>query len=102
MRRYFYTVMEYEFDEAKSAANKAKHGLDFSEAQKLWQDADAVEIPAKSDVEQRKMLIARIEEKIWSAIFTEREKKIRIISVRRARTNEEAMYEQTEDQQQEP
>ena len=93
--------MEYEFDEAKSAANKAKHGLDFSEAQKMWQDADAVEIPAKSNVEQRKMLIARIEEKIWSAIFTEREIKIRIISVRRARTNEEAMYEQTEDQQQE-
>jgi uncharacterized DUF497 family protein len=93
--------MEYEFDEAKSAANKAKHGLDFSEAQKLWQDADAVEIPAKSDVEQRKMLIARIAGKIWSAIFTERENKIRIISVRRARTNEEAMYEQTEDQQQE-
>jgi uncharacterized DUF497 family protein len=93
--------MEYEFDDAKSAANKAKHGLDFSEAQKLWQDADAVEIPAKSDVEQRKMLIARIEEKIWSAIFTERENKIRIISVRRARTNEEAMYEKTEDQQQE-
>jgi uncharacterized DUF497 family protein len=93
--------MEYEFDEAKSAANKAKHGLDFSEAQNLWQDADAVEIPAKSDVEQRKMLIARIGGKIWSAIFTERENKIRIISVRRARTNEEAMYEQTEDQQQE-
>ena len=93
--------MEYEFDEAKSAANKAKHGLDFSEAQKMWQDADAVEIPAKSDMEQRKMLIARIEGKIWSAVFTERENKIRIISVRRARTNEEAIYEQTEDQQQE-
>ena len=93
--------MEYEFDDAKSAANKAKHGLDFSEAQKLWQDVDAVEIPAKSDVGQRKMLIARIDGKIWSAIFTERENKIRIISVRRARTNEEAIYEQTEDQRQE-
>jgi uncharacterized DUF497 family protein len=93
--------MEYEFDEIKSAANKAKHGLDFSEAQKLWQDVDAVEIPAKSDVEQRKMLIARIGGKIWSAIFTERDNKIQIISVRRTRTNEEAMYEQTEDQQQE-
>ena len=101
MRRYFYTVMEYEFDEAKSAANKAKHGLDFSEAQNLWRDADAVEIPARSDAEPRKMLIARIEGKIWSAIFTERENKIRIINVRRARTNEEAIYEQTEDQQQE-
>ena len=93
--------MEYEFDEAKSVANKAKHGFDFSEAQSLWQDVDAVEIPAKSDVEQRKMLIARIEKKIWSAIFTEREHKIRIISVRRARSSEEAIYEQTEDQQQE-
>ena len=93
--------MEYEFDEAKSAANKAKHGLDFSEAQRLWQDVDAVEIPAKSAVEQRKMLLARIKGKIWSAIFTERENKVRIISVRRARTNEEAIYEQTEDQQQE-
>ena len=93
--------MEYEFDEIKSAANKAKHGLDFSEAQKLRQDVDAVEIPAKSDVEQRKMLIARIGGKIWSAIFTERDNKIQIISVRRTRTNEEAMYEQTEDQQQE-
>ena len=93
--------MEYEFDEAKSAANQAKHGLDFSEAQKLWQDVDAVEIPAKSNVEPRKMLLARIEGKIWSAIFTERENKIRIISGRRARTSEEAIYEQTEDPPQE-
>jgi uncharacterized DUF497 family protein len=90
--------MIYEFDEAKSAANKAKHGLDFSEAQKLWQDADAVELPARSDAEERKILIAKAGEKIWSAIFTERDDRIRIISVRRARSNEEALYEQTEDQ----
>jgi uncharacterized DUF497 family protein len=90
--------MIYEFDEAKSVANLAKHGLDFSEAQKLWQDADAVELPARSDGEERKMLIAKSAGKIWSAIFTERENRIRIISVRRARTNEEALYEQTEDQ----
>jgi uncharacterized protein len=90
--------MEYEFDAAKSAANRAKHGLDFSEAQKLWQDTDAVEIPARSAVEPRKMLVARVRGKIWSAIFTERENKIRIISVRRARTSEEAIYEQTQDE----
>ena len=90
--------MVYQFDAAKSAANRVKHGLDFSEAQKLWQDADAVELPARSDREERKMLIAKSGGKIWSAIFTERENKIRIISVRRARTNAEALYEQTEDQ----
>ena len=91
--------MIYEFDEAKSAANRAKHGLDFSEAQKLWQDVDAVELPAHSEAEPRKMLVARLKGKVWSAIFTEREDRIRIISVRRARTSEEAIYEQTEDQQ---
>jgi uncharacterized DUF497 family protein len=91
--------MIYEFDEAKSAANRAKHGLDFSEAQKLWQDVDAVELPARSEAEPRKMLVARLKGKVWSAIFTEREDRIRIISVRRARTSEEAIYEQTEDQQ---
>jgi uncharacterized DUF497 family protein len=91
--------MGYEFDEAKSAPNKVKHGLDFSEAQKLWRDEDAVELPARSDKEERKMLIAKSKGKIWSAIFTERVDRIRIISVRRAHTNEEALYEQTEDQQ---
>ena len=75
-----------------------KHGLDFSEAQKLWQDVDAVELPARSEAEHRKMLIARVKGKVWSAIFTGREDRIRIISVRRARTSEEAIYEQTEDQ----
>jgi uncharacterized DUF497 family protein len=45
------------------------------------------------------MLVARLKGKVWSAIFTEREDRIRIISVRRARTSEEAIYEQTEDQQ---
>ena len=91
--------MAFEFDDAKSHANQAKHGLDFSEAQKLWSDVDAVELPARSASEPRKMLIAKANGKIWSAIFTERGDCIRIISVRRARTNEEAIYEQTEDQQ---
>jgi len=44
------------------------------------------------------MLIAKSAGKIWPAIFMERENRIRIISVQRARTNEEALYEQTEDQ----
>ena len=89
--------MIFEFDEAKSVANKAKHGLDFSEAQKLWLDADALQLPARSESENRRLLIAQAMGKIWSAIFTERSGRIRIISVRRARSNEEALYEQTED-----
>jgi len=95
-RGYFYTEMIFECDEAKSADNKAKHGLDFTEAQKLWQDVDALEVPARSHQERRKLWIARHGQKLWSAIFTEREGRIRIISVRRARAKEEALYEQAE------
>lgn len=90
--------MVFEFDEAKSEANQAKHGIDFYEAQKLWQDIDALELPARTESgESRKRLLARLDDKIWSAIFTERGGGVRIISVRRARTNEAALYEHTDE-----
>jgi hypothetical protein len=86
--------MEFEFDDAKSGANQKKHGIDFIEAQKLWQDPDALELPARSQKEVRALLISKHDGKIWAAIFTERDDKIRLISVRRARINEEKIYEQ--------
>lgn len=89
--------MVFEFDDAKSRSNQAKHGLDFHEAQKLWQDVDAVVVPAWAANEPRRLLIARQATKLWTAVFTEREGRIRIISVRRARTNEASIYEQTQD-----
>jgi uncharacterized DUF497 family protein len=82
----------FEFDREKSAANKEKHGIDFVEAQQIWTDADRLEIPARSLDEPRDQVIGRIGEKTWSAFITYRNEKIRIISVRRARTDEEARY----------
>ena len=84
--------MPFEFDSEKSAANKAKHGIDFIEAQEIWTDSDRLEIPARSVDEPRHQVIGRIGEKTWSAFITYRNDKIRIISVRRARTDEEARY----------
>lgn len=75
----------FEFDAAKSAANKAKHGIDFVEAQEIWADVDRLQIPARSLDEPRHQVIGRIGEKTWSAFITYRNEKIRIISVRRAR-----------------
>ena len=83
----------FEFDETKSAANKAKHGLDFIEAQALWDDPDLLEIPARTDDEPRYLLIGRIGQRHWSAVVTYRGDGIRIISVRRARQNEIELYE---------
>ena len=80
------------FDPAKSAANKAKHGIDFVDAQRIWADVDRLEIPARSAGEPRYQVIGQIGDKTWSAFITYRHEKIRIISVRRARADEEARY----------
>ncbi|MBZ5537291.1 MAG: BrnT family toxin [Acidobacteriia bacterium] len=85
--------MEFEFDPQKSRANQAKHGIDFVEAQKLWEDSAVLEIPARTDDEPRFVVIGKIQDACWSAIITYRGERIRIISVRRSRKEEEDLYE---------
>lgn len=84
--------MEFEFDPAKSAANQAKHGIDCVEAQELWNDPERIEIPARSADESRLQVVGQIGDTVWSAFVTTRDTRIRIISVRRARDEEEAAY----------
>ncbi len=83
----------FEFDEAKSASNREKHGIDFVEAQGLWNDPMLLEIPAKTSDEPRYLIIGFLSGKHWSAVITYRNTNIRIISVRRSRTEEVALYE---------
>jgi len=86
--------VKFEYDEQKSQINKEKHGIDFLEAQKLWQDENALVIPANIvDYEIRYALISKILTKCFVVIFTIREDTNRIISVRRCRKNEEKNYE---------
>ncbi len=85
--------MEFEWDPAKSAANKAKHGIDFEEAQALWKDEMGLEAPARTDDEPRFLVIGRIGGKHWSAVCVPRDGKVRIISARRARQQEIEHYE---------
>jgi hypothetical protein len=89
---YFLYHMDFEFDPAKSVANREKHGIDFVAAQALWSDPDRLEIPARSLDEPRTQVIGRIGELVWSAFITHRGEWIRIISVRRARDEERAAY----------
>ena len=85
--------MEFEFDSEKSSANKKKHGVDFFEAQALWNDPDLIEIPVKTIDEPRFLVIGRISGKHWSGVVTYRGEKMRIISVRRSRREEIETYE---------
>jgi uncharacterized protein len=85
--------MEFEFDPQKSSSNKSKHGIDFYEAQDLWDDSDLLEIPLRTNDEPRFLVIGKILEKYWSGIITYRSSKRRIISVRCSRKEEVAIYE---------
>jgi uncharacterized DUF497 family protein len=88
--------MGFEYDSDKSAENKRKHGIDFEEALALWSDDALVEIPAKVVDEPRWLVIGRIRDKHWSAIIARRGASIRLISVRRSRDEEVAIYESEE------
>lgn len=87
----------FEFDPAKSAANKAKHGIDFVEAQSLWRDENRIGQSARSIVEQRHLMVARLGDILWCVVYTMRDETIRIISVRRARKEEVQAYERNQD-----
>ena len=85
--------MIFDFDSDKSITNLDKHGIDFVQAQAIWEDPDYIEIPLKTADEARFMVIGAIEKKVWSGIITYRGGCIRIISVRRSRKEEIAIYE---------
>ncbi len=86
-------MITFEFDESKSQANLLKHGINFIDAQALWDDPSLLEIPAKTEDEPRYLIIGLIQGKHWSAIITYRGLHVRLISVRRSRTEEVALYE---------
>ena len=85
--------MEFEFDVVKSRANKAKHGIDFIEVQALWLDEMLVEIPARPRDEPRFLVVGLIAGTFWSAVITHRDERVRLISARRSRPEEVAIYE---------
>ena len=84
--------MDFEFHPQKSQINKAKHGIDFVEAQALWK-SKLVLLGAKDAFEKRYMAIGTIGHEHWSAIITYRGGTIRIISVRKSTPSEIATYE---------
>jgi len=88
--------MKFEWDDTKSLANESKHGIDFDSAREMWNDDNRLEIQAPYPLEERNILIAKIADKLWTAIFTYRGDDIRIISVRRSRQKEKRLYEKKE------
>ena len=86
-------VMQFEWDNSKSRANKEKHGIDFEASKNLWRDENRIEVQASHPIEDRNIIIGKINDKLYTGIYTVRGNNIRIISVRRARKKEAFLYE---------
>ena len=85
--------MNFEYDENKSIKNKEKHKIDLEEAKSLWNNENALVVPANTiENETRYAIISKLNMKCYVAIFTIRNENYRIISVRRCRKNEEKDY----------
>ena len=85
--------MRFEWDAAKDNVNRVKHGIDFETAEGLWLGKNRIEIRAPHPVENRYIIIGKLQEKLWTAVYTIRGDAVRIISVRRSRKEEAKLYE---------
>ena len=90
--------LRFEWDEAKNAANKKKHGVSFEEARSVFYDERALltEDPDDSHGEDRFLLLglsATLRTLMGCHGYRKRDSVIRIISARRADKIERTAYE---------
>jgi uncharacterized DUF497 family protein len=89
-------MLTFEWDERKAASNLRKHGIPFEEAQSVFYDPRSLTIhhPDYSKTESRFIDIGTSNEnRVLVVVYTERENRIRIISVRKATNTERKEYE---------
>ena len=85
--------MRYTWDESKRQANLGKHGLDFADAHRVFAGPMVlIEDQRKNYGEQRMVGIGLLECAVVLIVHTESEDEIRIISMRRADSDETDLY----------
>ena len=86
--------MEYEWDEAKRAANLRKHGVDFeSVAEFDWSAALVLPDTRRDYGEPRWIALGPLGHRVFCLVFTKRGERIRVISLRKANRREVNRYE---------
>jgi len=88
--------MDFEWDERKRLTNLDKHGLDFVEAEEMFEGPMLVALDTRSDYgEDRWLGLGMPQGRILVLSFTERDdgQTIRIISLRKALKHEQKAYE---------
>lgn len=86
--------VEYEWDEAKRQDNLTKHrGVDFADMEGFeWETAVIDSSPRHGEV--RYVALGYIGDRLYYVVYTMREDKCRVISLRKANSREEKQYAQ--------
>lgn len=91
------SLLEFEWDAEKSAANLRKHGVSFEEAASVFNDlhATAYEDPDHSTGEKRCLTVgASAQGRLLIVAYADRGERIRIINARRVTRRERDLYEE--------
>ena len=83
--------MEFEWDEDKRLKVLEKHGIDFWRATELF-EIDHIILPARSEIELRWTAVGFLSGSWVAVIFTQRGDRVRLVTARRARLNEQRAY----------
>jgi len=85
--------MRFEWDEAKRRPNIAKHGIDFLDADRVFDARPHLDLDSPRRSEERFLRIAKLEGQLIAVAWTWRGKGVvRFISARRARDEEKRAY----------
>jgi uncharacterized DUF497 family protein len=90
--------MEFDWDPAKDAANRRKHGVSFEQATEVFEDHSKVGwlCSYPEDEEERFIVIGRQGWRIVTVVYTLRGTTTRLISARKASRSERRAYDQSE------
>ena len=86
--------MEFDWDNDKNQKNRRKHGFDFHDAQEIFADYYLEKLDKRYDYgEDRWIALGRVHGVICVLVYTERNAKLRPISLRKATATEQVAYE---------
>jgi hypothetical protein len=95
-------VMKIEWNEDKNKTNIHKHGIDFHDAWRIFNDYMLKKIDDRYDYgEQRRISLGQLYDAVVVMVYTIRNNSIRIISIRRANRNERKIYKEKFNEQNE-
>jgi uncharacterized protein len=83
--------MEFDWDPAKNKITEKARGINFENATRIFA-SDRIEWSSDKNGEKRWLTVGSLNDRLVAVIYTVRDGRIRIISARRARKNEERAY----------